>query len=96
MGQGRPVVATGVGGVPDVVKGCGMVTPPGDVAGLSMGLATLLRDPQLAWMLGRRGHRRLGRVYSEQACLNGYRELLSVAAGAQAAIPGERTVRLAA
>ena len=29
MGQGRPVVSTGVGGVPDVVKGCGVVTPPG-------------------------------------------------------------------
>ena len=36
MGQGRPVVSTGVGGVPDVVKGCGVVTPPGDVHGLAM------------------------------------------------------------
>ena len=26
MGQGRPVVSTGVGGVPDVVRGCGVVT----------------------------------------------------------------------
>ena len=29
MGQGRPVVSTGVGGVPDVVTGCGVVTAPG-------------------------------------------------------------------
>ena len=48
MGQGRPVVSTGVGGVPDVVRGCGMVTPPGDVHGLAMAVATLLREPELA------------------------------------------------
>ena len=48
MGQGRPVVSTGVGGVPDVVRGCGVVTPPGDVHGLAMAVATLLREPELA------------------------------------------------
>ena len=30
MGQARPVVSTGVGGVPEVVRGCGMVCAPGD------------------------------------------------------------------
>src|SRR5207342_3630538 len=34
MGQGRPVVSTGVGGVPDVVRGYGLVTRPGDAHGL--------------------------------------------------------------
>ncbi len=29
MSEARPVVSTGVGGVPDVVTGCGVVTPPG-------------------------------------------------------------------
>jgi glycosyltransferase involved in cell wall biosynthesis len=79
MGQGRPVVATGVGGVADVVRGCGVVTPPGDVVGLALGVTTLLRDPALAWRLGERGHRRLTRVFSEVACLDGYRDLLAAA-----------------
>jgi glycosyltransferase involved in cell wall biosynthesis len=97
MGQGRPVVATGVGGVPDVVKGCGFVTPPGDVMGLSMGITTLLRNPDLAWRLGRRGNRRLARVFSEDACLQGYRELLfAVAHGEPAAAPVLRRERMAA
>ena len=48
MGQGRPVVSTGVGGVPDVVTGCGVVTPPGDDHGLAMGVVMLLRNPELA------------------------------------------------
>jgi glycosyltransferase involved in cell wall biosynthesis len=49
MGQGRPVVSTGVGGVPEVVKGCGIVTAPGDEHALAMAVATLLRNPDLAW-----------------------------------------------
>ncbi|MEA2268015.1 MAG: polysaccharide biosynthesis protein PelF, partial [Solirubrobacteraceae bacterium] len=97
MGQGRPVVATGVGGVPDVVKGCGLVTPPGDVVGLAMAVTTLLRNPALSWTLGRRGHRRLARRFSEQACLHGYHELLMTAARrTHVAAPAAPSVRIAA
>ncbi len=80
MGQGRPVVSTGVGGVPDVVKGCGVVTRPGDAHGLAMAVTTLLRNPALGWKLGQRGHGRLGRIFNESACVEGYRELLFSAA----------------
>ena len=76
MSEGRPVVCTGVGGVPDVVKGCGVVTPPGDDHGLAMAVTMLLRDPALASRLGRRGHGRLGRLFNERACVESYRELL--------------------
>ena len=84
MSEGRPVVTTGVGGVPDVVKGCGVVTAPGDTFALALGVTTLLRNPDLAWRLGRRGHKRLHRVFDETYCIDGYRELLTAAArGAQ-------------
>jgi glycosyltransferase involved in cell wall biosynthesis len=89
MGQGRPVVTTGVGGVPDVVRGCGVITAPGDSHALAMGLVSLLRRPGLAWRLGQRGHRRLARTFDETACVSGYRALLEdVAAGRR---PGRRT-----
>jgi glycosyltransferase involved in cell wall biosynthesis len=88
MGQGRPVVSTGVGGVPDVVKGCGYVTAPGDVHGLATGVATLLRRPEFAWKLGRRGHARLGRIFNEAACVDGYRDLLFRVASAGAGVAG--------
>ena len=88
MSEARPVVSTGVGGVPDVVKGCGIVTPPGDTFALSMGVTTLLRNPDLAWRLGRRGHRRLHRVFDEAFCLDGYRELLITAAHPSARMAG--------
>ena len=77
MGQGRPVVSTGVGGVPDVVKGCGVVTrarrrPRARDGGRRRCCAT----PASAWRLGQRGHGRLGRIFNEAACVEGYRELL--------------------
>ena len=76
MGEGRPVVSTGVGGVPEVVRGCGVVCPPGDDHGLAMAVVMLLRNPDLAWQLGQRGHGRLGRIFNEAACIEGYRDLL--------------------
>jgi glycosyltransferase involved in cell wall biosynthesis len=80
MGQGRPVVATGVGGVPDVVRGCGAVCAPGDDHALTMAVVLLLRNPDLAARLGHRGHRRLKRIYTESACIDGYRDLLEAVA----------------
>ncbi len=81
MGQARPVVSTGVGGVPEVVRGCGMVCAPGDDHGLATAVVMLLRNPDLAWRLGRRGHSRLGRLFNESACIDGYRELLGTLTG---------------
>jgi glycosyltransferase involved in cell wall biosynthesis len=75
MSQARPVVSTGVGGVPEVVRGCGMVAAPGDTHALALAVLTLLRNPQLASELGRRGHGRVQRVFARSASLTGYREL---------------------
>ena len=75
MSQARPVVSTGVGGVPEVVRGCGMVAAPGDTHALALSTLTLLRDPVLAGELGRRGHARVERVFARSACLSGYREV---------------------
>ena len=46
MAQARPVVATAVGGVPEVLRGCGIVPPPGDVHAIATGVAMLLRNPR--------------------------------------------------
>ena len=92
MGQARPVVSTGVGGVPEVVRGCGLVCPPGDDHALATAVSLLLRNPDLAWRLGRRGHKRLGRLFNESACVDGYRELLGALAGAAAGEPVEPLV----
>ncbi len=92
MSQARPVISTGVGGVPDVVKGCGAVMAPGDDHGLAMAIVTLLRNPALAWRLGKIGHDRLERIFSGAACIDGYRELLGSVAGARGRIEAQERV----
>jgi glycosyltransferase involved in cell wall biosynthesis len=76
MAQGRPAVATSVGGVSSVLRGCGLVAAPGDVLGLSAAVATLLRSPRLAAQLGQRGYERLLRHYTLERCVASYRELI--------------------
>jgi glycosyltransferase involved in cell wall biosynthesis len=77
MAQARPAVATSVGGVPGVLRGCGIVAPPGDVHALATGVTTLLADPELAANLGRRGFERVHRRYTLDRCLDSYRDLIS-------------------
>lgn len=49
MAAGVPVVATRVGGVPELVPpGTGQLVPPGDPAALAAAIVTLLGDPGLA------------------------------------------------
>jgi glycosyltransferase involved in cell wall biosynthesis len=57
MAARRPVVATGVGGVGEIVAEgyTGFVTPPGDAEALAARLADLLRQPDRAAALGLAG-----------------------------------------
>jgi glycosyltransferase involved in cell wall biosynthesis len=78
----RPVVATRVGGVPDVVDdgADGLLAEPGDVDGLADRLAQLARDPDLRARFGRTGREkvlpryRVSRLVEDVDAL--YRELL--------------------
>ncbi|MFN2390154.1 MAG: glycosyltransferase [Actinomycetota bacterium] len=79
MWLGKPVVATSVGGVPEVVTdgidGC--LVEPGDAGALATAIVRVLRDPRLATSLGERAHataarwdirhavRRMEQVYEE-------------------------------
>ena len=69
MAQGRPVVATAVGGTPElVVDGeTGLLVPPGDARALAAALDKVLRDPALARRLGEAGRRRVLASFSLSA-----------------------------
>jgi glycosyltransferase involved in cell wall biosynthesis len=60
MAAGRPVVATRVGGIPDLVTDDvhGLLAERGDVAGLAHAIAQLLRDPKRRAEMGDLGRRR--------------------------------------
>lgn len=60
MAAGRPVVATAVGGIPEVVVHgeTGLLVPPGDPVALADALRELLAHPERARELGARGRAR--------------------------------------
>jgi glycosyltransferase involved in cell wall biosynthesis len=78
MSVARPVVATGVGGVPDVVRHgeTGLVFPPARMSEMAGALASLARDADRAAALGRAGRERQREEYSIEAMTAGYAALL--------------------
>jgi glycosyltransferase involved in cell wall biosynthesis len=67
MALGRPVVATAVSMIPEILDGCGIVVAPGDVGALSAGIRRLLADPARAAALGARARARCLQRYSFSA-----------------------------
>jgi glycosyltransferase involved in cell wall biosynthesis len=63
MALGKPVVATRVGGVPELLQegAAGTLVPPGDPGALGEAVRELLRDPTRATALGEAGRRRAAR-----------------------------------
>jgi glycosyltransferase involved in cell wall biosynthesis len=57
MAAGRPVVASAIGGITDMVTDgeTGLLVPPGDAEALAMALSTILSDPDRAAAMGRAG-----------------------------------------
>lgn len=66
MAAGRPLVATRVGGLPDLVEDgvTGLLIPPGDAAALADAIAALLADPARAEAMGRAARERWEESYS--------------------------------
>jgi glycosyltransferase involved in cell wall biosynthesis len=64
MAYGKPIVATRVGGIPDVLADGseGVLVPPGDVPALAEAVTTLVGDPDRAWSLGRAAKARVAEL----------------------------------
>ena len=67
MALARPIVSTAVSMIPEILEGCGVLVPPGDVIALAASLRRLLDDPDGAAELGRRARARCEQHYSFSA-----------------------------
>jgi glycosyltransferase involved in cell wall biosynthesis len=69
MAAGRPVVASAVGPIPEVVIDgvTGLLVPPGDSDALAAAIVRLLTDPELAAALGRAGRARVESEFAVDA-----------------------------
>jgi sugar transferase (PEP-CTERM/EpsH1 system associated) len=77
MSVGLPVVASRVGGIPDVVvdKVTGTLVPPSDLDALTNALTSYLRQPEVCSLHGAAGRDRVQQRYSLQAMLAAYTNL---------------------
>lgn len=66
LAAGVPLVATAVGGVPELVGGAAVLVPPGDPGALAAAVLRLLRDPGEAARLARAGLARAATWPDEQ------------------------------
>lgn len=78
MATGLPVVATAVGGTPEVVADgeTGFLVAPGDPSALADAIARLLADPRLAEAFGRAGRARVEAHFGEKLMLQRVEALL--------------------
>jgi glycosyltransferase involved in cell wall biosynthesis len=83
MAAGLPIVATPVGGIPDVVRPnqTGFLVPVGDPVRLSEVLIWLAEHPEDARTMGREARRLVEAQYSDRAMANAYGRLYSALTG---------------
>lgn len=77
MARGLPVVATRVGGNPEVVVDgtSGLLVPPNSPADLAAALLSLRRDPVLGLRMGRAGRARAERAFDVRRTVASYEDL---------------------
>jgi glycosyltransferase involved in cell wall biosynthesis len=86
MAAGVPVIASRVGGLPEVVTDgvTGLLVEPGDAASLADAIDGLLRNPDERALLGRAGMKDVDRFDAVSALAHVYDEVLGVRGGAAA------------
>jgi len=70
MADGIPIIASQVGGVPDMIgDDAGLLVPPGDVHALAQAMLRLAGDEELRQTMGRAAYERYQRYFSPNAVL---------------------------
>jgi starch synthase len=70
MERGRPVIASDVGGLPEIVEHgvSGLVVPAGDAEALADSIVALAADPARAAIMGRAGRERALTAFRQEQC----------------------------
>jgi glycosyltransferase involved in cell wall biosynthesis len=81
MATGTPVIGSEVGGIPDVIEDQvrGFLVPPDDEHALSEKLGRILKNPDQARAMGRRGRAFAEQFFSKEIYLDGYRQVFRAA-----------------
>jgi glycosyltransferase involved in cell wall biosynthesis len=88
MAAGRPVVATTVGGLPEIVLPgeTGLLVPPGDPVALAAAVQELLNNPGRARAMGARGRERARAQFSIELTVRRHEELYETCLAGHASV----------
>jgi glycosyltransferase involved in cell wall biosynthesis len=77
MAAGCPVVATAVGGTPEVIEDgvTGFLVPPEDPTALTERVLFLLKEPSLARSMSRRGRQKIEREFTVERMVGEFQRL---------------------
>jgi glycosyltransferase involved in cell wall biosynthesis len=68
MANGKPIIASAVGGIPDMIDShSGILVPPGDASALAKAMIFLAQNPELRQSMGRAAKDRYQRLFSPKA-----------------------------
>ncbi|WP_414481461.1 glycosyltransferase family 4 protein [Caldicoprobacter sp.] len=78
MAMGKPVVASNVGGIPEIVQhgGNGYLVPPGDAAALACAVIHLINNAHLRKVFGQKGRQRIVTSFSVERMVQATAQLL--------------------
>jgi glycosyltransferase involved in cell wall biosynthesis len=70
MAHRKPIIASQVGGVPDMLGNeAGLLVPPGDANALAQAMLRLANDPELRCRMGHAAHERYHKFFSPSVVL---------------------------
>jgi glycosyltransferase involved in cell wall biosynthesis len=67
MAMVKPIIATAVSDLPEILEDCGIITRPGDIEALARNIQYILENPPIAHMLGVRAREKCIESYSFEA-----------------------------
>jgi glycosyltransferase involved in cell wall biosynthesis len=70
-GAGIPIIASGVGGIPEILGSQGSMVPPGNPARLAEAITAALDDPAAARSGADKLRERIGKLFSQDAMVEG-------------------------
>ena len=95
MAARLPIIATDVGGNPELARENGMLVPYGDAAALAAKLTELLSAPERARAMGQRGRKRIEVELTMERMAEGHGVLYRRALGSEPFVPERPEVRAA-
>ncbi len=77
MAMAKPVVASRIGDLPEILRDCGTIVPPGDIGALAQSIAVLLDEPEQARQIGRAARLKCIEHYSTPNVARRFKEVIS-------------------